>query len=127
MFPFELSRRIYHKICKECKAVSLRVRRKENPEQYRSYYRRDNIKRNGIKFNGDINQWYEEQLKRQNNKCAVVGCDRTPDTVPHKRLFIDHNHKTGKLRGLVCYSCNAGIAVVEDKLESLQQYLAEYD
>ena len=43
-------------------------------------------------------QW-ELQLKVQRNRCAI--CRRTG-----VRLLPDHNHKTGKFRGALCYYCN---------------------
>ena len=44
-----------------------------------------------------------EFLKKQNGKCAICG---KPQTAFKKRLNLDHNHKTGQLRGLLCYFCN---------------------
>ena len=42
-------------------------------------------------------------LKKQNNCCAIC---RIPQDQLKKRLSIDHNHKTGKFRGLLCDRCN---------------------
>ena len=43
-------------------------------------------------------------------------------------LFIDHNHNTGKVRGLLCSQCNFGIGAFEEKEEIFQsaiKYLKE--
>jgi hypothetical protein len=45
--------------------------------------------------------WYEAQLARQDGHCAI--CPNTPKS---RRLHIDHDHKTGKVRGLLCFPCN---------------------
>ena len=44
---------------------------------------------------------YEALLKRQGGKCAI--CRARPKS---KRLAVDHNHKTGAVRGLLCSRCN---------------------
>jgi len=44
------------------------------------------------------------------------------------RLCVDHCHKTGKVRGLICNSCNIGLGVFKDNVEVLQraiEYLKE--
>lgn len=47
---------------------------------------------------------YDRMLKRQGGRCG--GCGAVPRT---KRLAVDHNHKTGRVRGLLCDSCNHDI------------------
>lgn len=92
-----------------------------NPEEYKKYRERKNkIMDNWIENNfglyisrliGDAdenahkyNNWYPEQLKRQNNKCAICNSDSPGSN--RKRWCIDHDHNTKKLRGLLCISCN---------------------
>jgi hypothetical protein len=45
---------------------------------------------------------YDAILKEQGGGCAV--CGRRPK--PGKRLAVDHNHRTGLVRGLLDYVCN---------------------
>jgi len=47
------------------------------------------------------------RLEQQQGVCAI--CRRTFD-----KLCIDHCHHTGKLRGLLCHGCNAGLGFYED-------------
>lgn len=37
------------------------------------------------------------------------------------RPHIDHNHKTGKVRGVLCFSCNAGIGHLQESVEILHK------
>ena len=57
---------------------------------------------------------YEQKLKEQNNCCAI--CNRHQSKFKRK-LAIDHDHKTGKIRDLLCAGCNVDVSVVEDRLE----------
>lgn len=59
-----------------------------------SYYRR--------KYGVGLD-WYNAKLKEQNNSCAI--CKRNQKTFK-KRLALDHDHKTGEPRGLLCFYCN---------------------
>lgn len=48
---------------------------------------------------------YKELLDGQGGKCFI--CKRTPnETRNGRRLTVDHDHKTGRIRGLLCVSCN---------------------
>lgn len=55
---------------------------------------------------------YEKILQHQNNKCAV--CNIHINEYKKTRFDIDHNHKSGAVRGLLCNSCNAGIGNFQD-------------
>ena len=60
---------------------------------------------------------YETMLQQQNGGCAICGA-----SVGRKdgwRLAVDHNHKTGKVRGLLCTNCNSGIGRFKDSAELL--------
>jgi hypothetical protein len=61
---------------------------------------------------------YAAMLAAQENKCAI--CREPPK---RRRLFIDHCHATGKIRGLLCPRCNTKLASVERHPE-LFAYLA---
>jgi hypothetical protein len=48
---------------------------------------------------------YERLLAAQGGGCAI--CDHPPRT---RRLHVDHDHKTGEVRGLLCHRCNRLLA-----------------
>ena len=63
---------------------------------------------------------YDEMFRRQDGKCAACGERST------KYLCVDHDHKTGKIRRLLCCRCNLVLGLVEDEpeiLARLQKYL----
>src|SRR6185437_9382788 len=52
---------------------------------------------------------YKNMLSRQNWACAI--CERKfGDMIPN----VDHNHKTGKVRELLCFNCNTGLGNLKD-------------
>ena len=58
---------------------------------------------------------YDDRLKGQSGVCKICG-GVNPDGM---RLSVDHDHKTGKVRGLLCSSCNSGLARFGDNIERL--------
>ncbi len=60
---------------------------------------------------------YKMLLKKQNNKCAI--CKKRNQQ--KKRFNIDHDHKTGKIRGLLCMKCNVGLGAFEDNIVFLKE------
>ena len=84
-----------------------RARYHANPEKYRDYELR---RRYGIS-SAD----YERMLIAQRGVCAV--CEKAEFIGPGKRLHVDHDHKTKKVRGLVCVRCNVLIGMAQDQPE----------
>lgn len=68
---------------------------------------------------------YDDLLKQQGGRCKICGTD----TPGHKgRFHVDHDHSTGKIRGLLCHACNTGIGLLGDnptRLKKAAQYLEE--
>lgn len=63
---------------------------------------------------------------RQSQSCAIC---KKHESMFTKRLAVDHNHKTGRVRGLLCYRCNkfrVGRQTIETAKEVLE-YLLKYD
>lgn len=63
----------------------------------------------------------EELKRKQDFKCAI--CEK------EKQLCVDHDHKTGRLRGLLCKPCNLALGNLGDTETSILKvlaYLKEY-
>lgn len=58
-----------------------------------------------------------EMLAIQSNRCAICGHSDTSD----RNFFplVDHCHKTGKIRGLLCMNCNQGLGKFKDNYNNL--------
>jgi hypothetical protein len=65
-------------------------------------------------------EYYDIMFEKQNGVCALC---KFPEI--GKRLAVDHNHQTGKIRGLLCQSCNCLLGLVEKKNVSFK-ILLEY-
>ena len=61
---------------------------------------------------------YDEMFMKQNGCCAICGIHHTLLT---KKLYVDHNHDTGELRGLLCNKCNLGLGIFGDDVSLLQK------
>lgn len=94
----EWRRRNPHKLAeyKQREKEKERSPTKEQRERKRNY---DLVRCFGISV-----QQYDELLKQQNGGCAI--CDRPNADSRGHRLHVDHDHKTGEIRGLLCASCN---------------------
>src|SRR5579872_2867885 len=55
---------------------------------------------------------YERLFEQQGGKCGI--CGRT-ENYPFPRFFFDHDHLTGKIRGLLCNLCNTKMGVLDNK------------
>jgi hypothetical protein len=112
-------------LCKECHNENGRKWREANREHrkehkkvyllnpkakrlYKKTIRKCNLKR----LYGITLEEYKVLLKKQNNKCAICPTKYTKKKI----LCVDHNHKTEKVRGLLCHDCNNGIGRFKDNL-----------
>lgn len=88
--------------------------------EYKNYYQR-NRKRmldKGYRLKKDYKlSWndYLQLLIVQDNKCAI--CQRTSES---EVLCVDHCHKTGQIRGLLCRKCNMMLGLAGDSIDLLQ-------
>jgi len=116
----------YTSACKDCT-------KKRNRDAYK-------IKDRGSQTrSGHLQRAYglsEEEYNRlymmQSGVCAICG---KPETSVNKKtgqvynLSVDHNHQTGAVRGLLCYSCNLSLGHFKDDISKLLaaiEYLKKY-
>ena len=61
---------------------------------------------------------YNILLESQNYRCAI--CRRTDNSTARTKNFcVDHCHETGRVRGLLCNSCNRAIGLLGDNINTL--------
>jgi hypothetical protein len=66
---------------------------------------------------------YNKMFNTQEGKCAI--CQRHQNELT-RTLCVDHDHKTNKVRALLCVTCNTDVSVVENRLEEMTNYLNKY-
>lgn len=99
----------YDSYCKDCQKEQAEKWRKANPEKRSATIRKYHInKRKGV-----TQEQYNKLLADQLELCAIC-CEFMDE--PH----IDTDHKTGRVRGLLCMSCNVGIGHLKDDPKILQ-------
>ena len=71
---------------------------------------------------------YTTILESQNGGCAI--CGRSQNIDSEFGLHVDHDHDTGKVRGILCSSCNLGLGKFAhecDRLKNAIAYLEAHD
>lgn len=63
----------------------------------------------------------DELLLDCDYRCEICG-DHKDDT-PKQVLCVDHDHHTGKIRGMLCFNCNTGIGQLKDDTDIIQRAL----
>ncbi len=92
------------------------------PEERRTQLRQEHIKRYILREYGLTPEQHATMLRQQGYVCAI--CKRVNEN--GKALAVDHDHKTGEVRGLLCFRCNMGLGYFQDSpglLTHAGQYL----
>ena len=111
-------------ICKKCKNETAVQWRKDNRERYNSQMREYHAKhyyKLRLQRYKLTPEEHNKMLIEQNHCCKICGQKQKGK----RPLVVDHHHKTGMVRGLLCYTCNRAIAVFDNPilLEKAQAYL----
>lgn len=117
--------------CRDCCNILSRKNYQENP----------NVRRSGIKNRPDklkrlYGVTYEQvvqTLSKQLGRCANIGCSKEISLEVNgtrgNRAVIDHDHKTGEFRAVLCMRCNTLLGSLEtesDKILGLLDYLNKH-
>ena len=97
--------------CKACVATG--VRKTVNKDKRRDY----DLQRNY----GIDNDTYLQMLLEQNGCCKICGISEKDNK---SKLHVDHSHKTGKVRGLLCSRCNTAIGKFKEDPEIIKRAIA---
>lgn len=130
--------------CKECKRLEYQQNKEQRSKKAKeNYWKNPQIARerankyrkafpNKVKSTKLMQEFglsYEEyvsKLEAQNYSCAI--CDKHESNFTFK-LAVDHDHESGKIRGLLCSNCNNGLGRFHDDLNKLQnaiEYLKKH-
>lgn len=103
--------------CKKCMYRSASDWRENNRDKHVSIFRRANHRANlRTRFGLTVDQ-FERLQKASNGVCAV--CQKPERR--KRRLSLDHDHSTGRLRGFVCSACNLLLGCAKDSAELLER------
>lgn len=96
-----------------------RICQKKYNKEYRDkYYNPHKEKLRKIKYEYGLEaDDYYKMINNQNNKCII--CNRKGGKGKYS-LHIDHDHKTRKVRGLLCWKCNSALGAFNDNITSLK-------
>lgn len=116
--------------CKVCDNKAVRKYRKKHVARFATNARNSYLKHRYNLTSVD----YEQMLRKQNFRCKIckkhVSENKGPGGFGGLQSFaIDHDHETGKVRGLLCNTCNRGLGLLGDSLKVLVKafvYLLNY-
>lgn len=106
---------------------------RNNPEKKRQHSLNwkkrniDSVKEKGFAYHinktyGLTVEQYDQIFQNQSGCCAI--CNK------NKKLWIDHDHNTGNVRGLLCPSCNTLVGYIEthiDLIEKTVEYIKDFE
>lgn len=121
----KINRKVYEKrhpdkIRAKAKRHYIKHKDKMN-EKNREYW----VKYGRYRFYGVEPEEFDTMYSEQEGKCRICSID-----IPlrGRETHIDHDHVTGKIRGLLCRSCNLGLGFFKDNIELMEkavEYLKE--
>lgn len=106
----------FARICRDCKNSMARDRREKFPLSKRE----SDLKR---RYGMSLTE-YDNLYEKQGGVCAICSNKETAihsNTGRKKMMSVDHCHKTGEIRGLLCSKCNRGIGYFNDNIDLLNK------
>jgi hypothetical protein len=108
--------------CRKCSLENAKNWRKTHPEAVEAQQARrkqERFRRILSKY-GLTRDQYDSLLHMQGNSCAICG---GPPGITHglSMPLVDHCHKTGHVRGLLCQQCNSGIGLLKESRQAMEK------
>ena len=103
--------------CNECYKEYRKKNKKDEKELNKLYQKKNKY--------GITKEEYYNLFNLQKNKCLICGCEFNDNTIG----VVDHDHKTGIVRGILCKKCNTLLGMANDNVEVLEnaiKYLKKY-
>lgn len=108
-------------ICKQC-VIEVRAEKKERERRHKVY--QDALKADARKdanlqrHYGMSLEDYHTRLSEQGDRCAICGRDQEGFV---RAFAVDHDHVTGRVRGILCPDCNRGLGGFQDNPNLLRR------
>ena len=117
---FRVDSRRKDKATAKCK-MCLSLKEKETSKQTK---RRTTVRNNQLQRDYNISFEHLLQMFENQNGCCFI-CKTSlvllgDSKTKHQTACVDHNHTTGKIRGLLCNSCNRGLGLFKDNITLLR-------
>jgi hypothetical protein len=116
--------RCFRPTCRSCdnKKNLDRYHNKGGKQKQKTRAQRYNLKKYGLSV-----EEYNEMVLAQDGKCKICLSTDSHRTNTKYNLFVDHCHKTGKIRGLLCHHCNAALGHMRDSKDVLERAIRYLD
>jgi len=115
--------KVYYKLNREKILKYAKDYREKNrlkaKEWHKNYYKtnKDNLVSANMKYKYGISlEDFSKMISDQGNKCAIC----LKEMIGHKNRVVDHDHKNGKVRSLLCGRCNLGLGKFCDNADTLK-------
>lgn len=101
-----------------CRGMCKRCYQRQYMRTYDNKWKKLTQYRRCARRHGITPEEYEMMFEGQEGRCAICGKPQA------RRLNIDHDHATGKIRGLLCSRCNLGLGYFKDNIDNLNAAVA---
>lgn len=111
--------------CQSCQRRRQKAYKKYTPEKQKVYKRRHYSYEKSRDYSlrsryGMTLIQFNAMFEAQGRKCALCRSDKSDG----KNFVVDHSHKTGKVRGILCSYCNRALGMLKDDVEILKKAIA---
>ena len=116
-------------ICIECRKIESKQwyeNNKERKKELSKAYKHTKKDKDLQKTYGISLEEYNRKMAQQNCRCKI--CLTHQDNLK-RAMCVDHDHETGKVRGLLCDTCNRSLGLLKDDINTLEralEYLKEH-
>ena len=110
--------------CTNLGSLASHKKRMDSDPEYREK-RRERSLRDRYKYKYGITIEHKQvMLDSQNGMCEICS-----EEITFSQAKVDHNHDTGKVRGILCNKCNSGLGYLESKdfIDKARKYIGKYE
>ena len=87
--------------------------RRANKKIYYMNNKKNSRNKSYKRYYGITLEQYNQMFEKQGGRCNICGRHQSE---LNRALVVDHDHKTRKVRGLLCHKCNTGIGNLNDDI-----------